>query len=423
MQAVVDEEPPAPRYAGPALGPVIEAFLRKDPATRPSAAEAEQMLAEAAEGRRPRTAQAYVPTRHVDLADGTAGGSPADGDRTDDDTTGTDRPGAAGTASGGGPQGAAAAHAPTAADAATAVTDTSGGPAAGHPAANGYASGPGPADGHAATPVPGRATVGTHISGASGWPGAPGHPATPPFGATAHQPYPASAGGTGAAGRPRRRGRTVALVLAFAVVVGGGGALAYTQLGNDGTAGRRSDTSPTDAATVSSPSPSDSSASSAASGADGAVPEGWQRLDDPLGFSVVVPQGWKRKVTGSQIDYTPDGGEHFLRIAVDDSPDFDTAYGHLADLEQQLKRLKNYQRVSLASNIYRDCQGALWDFTWDAVPKDGPFPGPRRAIEQSYISRDGVEYALYLSSPAADWDTARKQFDTVLRGWRPPAQS
>ncbi|MFD6312177.1 serine/threonine-protein kinase, partial [Streptomyces nigra] len=52
MQAVVEEEAGEPRQAGP-LGPVITALLRKDPVTRPDAAEAEQMLAEAAEGRRP----------------------------------------------------------------------------------------------------------------------------------------------------------------------------------------------------------------------------------------------------------------------------------------------------------------------------------------------------------------------------------
>ncbi|MEU6377637.1 serine/threonine-protein kinase [Streptomyces sp. NPDC046909] len=55
MQAVVEEEPAAPVNAG-VLGPVLAALLRKDPAARPSAAEAERMLAEAAQGRVPGAA-------------------------------------------------------------------------------------------------------------------------------------------------------------------------------------------------------------------------------------------------------------------------------------------------------------------------------------------------------------------------------
>lgn len=64
LQAVVNDEPPVPRQSG-ALGPVITALLRKDPTQRPSAAEAERMLIEAMEGREPKAAQAYVPTRAV----------------------------------------------------------------------------------------------------------------------------------------------------------------------------------------------------------------------------------------------------------------------------------------------------------------------------------------------------------------------
>ncbi|MCF3136349.1 serine/threonine-protein kinase, partial [Streptomyces olivochromogenes] len=64
MQAVVEEEAAEPQHAGP-LGSVITALLRKDPAHRPSAEQAEQMLAEAAEGRRPSAAQAFVPTQNL----------------------------------------------------------------------------------------------------------------------------------------------------------------------------------------------------------------------------------------------------------------------------------------------------------------------------------------------------------------------
>ncbi|MFJ2739085.1 serine/threonine-protein kinase [Streptomyces sp. NPDC087440] len=64
MQAVVAEDP-SPSYNAGALAPVITALLRKEAHERPSAAETEQMLREAREGRRPRAAQEYVPTRQV----------------------------------------------------------------------------------------------------------------------------------------------------------------------------------------------------------------------------------------------------------------------------------------------------------------------------------------------------------------------
>ncbi|WP_326699376.1 serine/threonine protein kinase [Streptomyces sp. NBC_01754] len=64
MQAVVTEEPPPPLRGG-ALAPVITALLRKDPEERPTAAETERMLLDAMEGRRPRAAQAHVPTQRL----------------------------------------------------------------------------------------------------------------------------------------------------------------------------------------------------------------------------------------------------------------------------------------------------------------------------------------------------------------------
>ncbi|MFJ9663889.1 serine/threonine-protein kinase [Streptomyces sp. NPDC101219] len=352
MQAVVEEEVDAPRHAGP-LTPVIAALLSKDPAARPDAVRAEEMLAQAAEGRRPDAAQAYVPTRPVATP-----GSQRYETRPD-----------------------------------TAL------PAAG--------SGSGPGFG------PGFGSAQAATAGAPGAGPGPGGPRG--TGPTAVQPpgapgaaTPRSTGGGG-------RRRMIALVVALAAIIGGATAVVLQQRGDGGRPGGGG----TSAASSASPAAEDPEDE----GAKGGLPAGWVRRKDPYGFSVVLPGAdWKRVVVDGesrQVDYTPDGGKHFLRIAVDDSPDFDDPYEHLGDLDQQIgQRLVDYRRVELRRLTYRDRDSARLEYTWTALPKDTGFPGPYRAIDQMYLARDGVEYALYMAGPAEDWDTTRAQFETVLKGWR-----
>ncbi|MFD6172088.1 serine/threonine-protein kinase [Streptomyces coeruleorubidus] len=384
MQAVVEEEAAELQYAGP-LTPVITALLRKDPATRPELAEAEQMLAEAAEGRRPSGAQAYVPTqyggsspyRDVHSGTGASGTNPsgtyssgtgASGTNhsgTYPSGTGTSGTGTAGTGSG--PH--SRTPLPPLAGASATGTPTAGAATAGPPAAGAFATGPG---------TTGPTTVGP----------------------TAMGPQP-----TGS--NRRRRLRTLALVVALAAIIGGGTAVVLQQWDESRQTAGGASGSP-GSTTVEQPG--------------GSVPDGWTRRDDPAGFSLYLPKGWKRKTFGpqgelKQIDYTPDGGRHFVRIAVDTSPDFADPYAHQLDLEQQLQRLVDYKRVKLERNVYRDRDGALWEYTWTAQAKDTEFPGPRRAIEETYVARDGTEYALYMSAPAQDWAKARKQFTSLLQGW------
>lgn len=324
LQAVVNDEPPALRQSG-VLGPVITALLRKDPAERPSAQETERMLIEAMEGRAPKAAQAYVPTRAVtpqELADA-----------QEPDTAGTD-PRA---------QAESAARTPSAPDAARTA-------------------------------------------------------------ALPEQPGPVPPAGSPATGGGRiKRAAAVALV---AALVGGGavfGVLKFTGDG-EGGAGDGSD--------------KNASAPDQQGGDDAAPPAGYSEVTDPAGFTLFVPDGWKRQMDGDQIDYTPDNGKHFIRIASDATPDYDNPYMHLLDLEKQLKQRTDYKRQKLNQNTFQDStRAALWDFTWT---EKGAHAGPRRAIEQMYIAPDGTEYAVYMSGPAADWQTTRAQFDNVLSGWAPP---
>ncbi|WP_443333151.1 protein kinase domain-containing protein [Streptomyces sp. CB03234] len=357
MQAVVTEEPPPAEHAG-ALGPVITALLRKDPADRPDAAEVERMLLEAMEGRAPAAAQAYVPTRSMsreDLAAATAG------------PPGSDH---------GGPDHGSREH---------------GSPEHGRHGTSEYGASE---YGASEAEAPGRKATGEETAGATSAPATPGltgdqadadaATATP----AAHNPSP-----------PRSRWRTAVLVTVLAAVVGSAAGFAVMRYGNDDTT-RNDD------------------AAAHRDGAAQTVPDGWERVKDPSGFSLLVPEGWKRRTQDGQIDYTPDNGRHLIRISVDASPDFENPCLHMLDIEKGLKkRLPQYERKELHSNTFRDqLESCLWEFTW--VEKNAN-AGERHAIDQVYYADDGTEYALFMSAPAADWPETREQFDIMLRGWRP----
>ncbi|MFJ9716662.1 serine/threonine-protein kinase [Streptomyces sp. NPDC101213] len=391
MQAVVEEEAAEPRYAGP-LAPVIAALLRKEPAARPDTAAAERLLAEAAEGRRPDEAQAYVPTRYTgqgqgqgqrqDARGGGAAGAATGGRGHLTDGDGTPYPSGS-THAGGTPY-------PTPGPYATAAAGP-GAPASATPAS--------------ATPVP--AVSGTHA-----------HPVTGPTAVGPTGPGAGPDAGQAPAGRPprRRRLRTLALVVVVAALVGGGTAVALRTWGGDGTTRGSGSQSPT---------PTPTPTATGGQQDQGAAPDAWVDVDDPLGFGLSLPRTWERKLFQDdgdlkQVDYSPDGGEHFVRIAIDTSPDFDDPYAHQADLEQQLRRLADYERVTLEPNTYRDREGARWEYTWTALAKDTDFPGPRHAVEEAYIARDGTEYVIYMSSPAEDWARTARQFTSVLQSWREP---
>ncbi|MFI8262751.1 MULTISPECIES: serine/threonine-protein kinase [unclassified Streptomyces] len=317
LQAVVNDEPPALRQSG-ALGPVITALLRKDPDERPSAQETERMLIEAMEGRQPKAAQAYVPTRAVtpeELADA------SDAEEAE-------------------PQ---AAPAPAPDQVRTAALPEQPGP------------GPAPA-----------------APGGGGW---------------------------------IKRAAAIALV---AALVGGGAVFGVLKFTGDDAGGGGSDKN------ASAPDRQDDAE-------EAAPPAGYTKVVDPLaGFTLFVPEGWTRQANGDQIDYTPDDGKHFIRIASDPTPDYRDPYAHLLDLETKVSVRMNYKKVRLNQNTFRDStRAALWEFTYT---EKQTHPGPRRAKEQMYIAPDGTEYAIYISSPVADWATTEQQFDVVLSGWKPPAK-
>ncbi|MFJ8883116.1 protein kinase [Streptomyces sp. NPDC102402] len=322
MQAVVAEEP-LPPLRGGALAPVITALLRKDPADRPTAEETERMLLDAMEGRKPRAAQAHVPTQRVSEEEMRAFSAPED--------------------------------------------------------STARLSGP---------------------------------PPPPP--AAPHTTAPATR-------RGGSRWRTVLLILAVAALLGGAVGLVIRNTGDGGGStsggtGERSTVDPAPSASSGNggnPPPVEDEPTSTE------VPDGWEKVTAPEGFGLLLPEGWERRTGGDQIEYSPDGGAHSLRISLDPQPDFGTSYAHMRSIEKDLaKRLPEYARLRLEENVFRDRPGSRWEFTW--VESTGQ-PGPRHGIDQMYFAETGgPEYAFYLTGPAGEQAETRQLFETMLRGWEPP---
>ncbi|MFC8079174.1 serine/threonine-protein kinase [Streptomyces sp. NPDC057307] len=258
-----------------------------------------------------------------------------------------------------------------------------------------------------------------------------------PHGHTPPQAYPPQV--TGPVTPPARNGRWRAVLVAavVAALIGGGVGYFALQQENDnddpGTSAGANPKPDPDATSTDDGKPGNGNESENGNTGNGgeddteppkpsdSVPDGWKRVDDPAGFSLLVPDGWERRMNGDQIDYTPDDGRHFIRIAVDTAPDFKDPYNHMLDMEKGVDGLPDYQRIQLGPNTFRgQTKSALWEFSY-TEERSQTNAGPRRAIDQMFFTADGAtEYALYMSGPAGDWSTTRQQFEVMLEGWQAP---
>ncbi|WP_433549397.1 serine/threonine-protein kinase [Streptomyces sp. CA-294286] len=254
----------------------------------------------------------------------------------------------------------------------------------------------------------------------------PAQPTTP-LPVPAAGPAPVPPGAYGAPTGPVRtrgtaRGR-VALTVLVAAVLGGGAVFGVLRFldADDAGRGAQAAAGPTQAPQQDGGRAKDDNAGQDEDdgqdpGADRTLPAGW-RWEQGDGFRLPVPQGWRREQSKeNQYDYSPDGGRHRIRVNVDPSPDFDTPYRHLVDVEKGLsKRLPDFERLQLTEDVYRDRPSGLLEFTYT---EKTDHPGRRYALDRMHFGDGGApEYAIYVTGPAESRAETRARFRQVLRGW------
>jgi len=429
MSAIINEDAPQAGRAGP-LGPVIAALLRREPADRPDAARAQEMitgvLPQLAD-RGPGSSGGYEPTA-LSVSAQPRLPAPGGAGRDGGDRSGGRDPLAAGAGAGAGaPAGYAPSgqpgtgsrtgeappdfsswYDPSPRSGSTAARPGSGGPAwtgagqqgsgSAYPPSGGY--GP-PSRGYGAQP------------GTSGQPGGYGSqqwtgPAAPP----GHSPAPR-----------QRSGLMWKIVILVLVLVGAGaGAAAVVLLHQD-----HNNASPGQSTGANSPAPAGSPAQivdAINQQSSGAAPAGYTTYSVPTGsneqsgFRMDAPTTWKASTSGYQT-YFRDPSTSDTNMLVDLTP-----HTYPSDMlkeatyikSQSVPKFPGYHQLGLARTTIRGQPGAYWKFTWD---NNGV---QQEVLDLLYVAPTpggNQSFALYMTAPASAWNQTRPVFDNEVRTFTP----
>ncbi|GGS57483.1 serine/threonine protein kinase [Streptomyces violaceus] len=170
----------------------------------------------------------------------------------------------------------------------------------------------------------------------------------------------------------------------------------------------------------SSPTPTPSSPEPTPSAPATGLPPGFHRYQAPEGFSLALPEGWKRLDTDRQGDlaYRVVFGADDRTLAVTYSarvgPDPVAVWRD--DVEPNLKQSGDYERIGgIRATTYQGREAADMEWTADV-------DGTRvRTFGRGFLLGDSRSFSLRWTTPAADWeDSANEEtLRTVLKTFRP----
>lgn len=159
-----------------------------------------------------------------------------------------------------------------------------------------------------------------------------------------------------------------------------------------------------------SPNPKASTSPGPGASPSGGVPEGFERVKDPAGFSLAVPEGFARQARTPRVYYNSPGLE--FRIGIHPQapdPRGPLAVSRAADAKgpSDYKGYRNGQVIRTTQNGH---PAALWAFVWDGSADDG---GSRQTFDLSW-NEGGKMYDLWLSVPVEKKVEGKRYFDTAV---------
>jgi hypothetical protein len=156
------------------------------------------------------------------------------------------------------------------------------------------------------------------------------------------------------------------------------------------------------------------SSTSAADGASNVLPAGFTWYHDPTGFSIGMPDGWHVSHQGHYVYIQDPNSNRFLIIDQTNQPQPNA----LDDWRQQeaarISTYSGYHRIELQAVQYAQAeQAADWEWTYN---DNGRLT---QVLNRNILVDSHQAYALYWSTPQAQWQASYHYFQTFAATFHP----
>ncbi|WP_435210260.1 hypothetical protein [Streptomyces sp. bgisy034] len=154
----------------------------------------------------------------------------------------------------------------------------------------------------------------------------------------------------------------------------------------------------------------------------GAVPDGYEEVQDEEGFRVSVPTGWSRASSASKfgidiVNYRSSDGSRRLQIfqVMEDSP-----YGSLQAAQTESTKLDGYELIDLTEISSSPYAAAEHEYRASEIAGESDTGSVRHVIDHRFEASDGNRYALVAYGPDNADGAERDLVDTAVAWFCPP---
>lgn len=206
----------------------------------------------------------------------------------------------------------------------------------------------------------------------------------------------------------RVHGRAVLIAAALvAAVTGAGVATAALLMGRDDDGGA---TPPNSASVTGHPAPTVTVTSPTAGPSTPEAPDGYRIVKDRKGFTLAVPDRFRREVDGPRVFYVSPDGTYRIGIKASATERGGPLAVQRRSAAKGPENNPGYREGQVTEATHNGRPAALWEFTWDGFTAA---EGARHTYDLCW-EEGGRMYDVWVSAPVGDAEEARRYFDTAV---------